>query len=201
MRSAWRWPGRWWARSRRRSRAPRCRSGSRWASPTVRARHVWPASPWRHAWAPWFPWASWCVPPRRRAPGHRPQERQARGLRHGRGGRRGGEPGVRHPRPGEAARLGERGRGRAPGAALRPSAQLHRAARHEVGRGVADHVRGVPRPRHGLRRGARADLRADRGMVRLVHHAPGHDGGHPPHARGDRAGAPGSSGRSSRPPP
>ena len=101
------------------------------------------------------------------APGaeHLPQEPDAGHLRHRRHRRRDGEPGVRHSqaRPGD---LEAAGGGRLRGRAVHCATALRRRPlRHEVGRRVAHHLRGVSRSRHRLRRGAGADLRAGGGLV------------------------------------
>ncbi len=101
-----------------------------------------------------------------------------------------GEPGLRDPRHGERAGLDPRRGRRAARSPLRAAACRDGSAGDEVGRRVADHVRGVPRPGHGLRRCARADLRADRRVVRVAHDAARDDGRDSPDADRDRAGPP-----------
>ena len=61
--------------------------------------------------------------------------------------------------------------------------------RDEMGRRVAHQLRGVPRSRPGLRRGAAADLRAGRRMVPVVHDAAHHHGRDSIFARRHSAGA------------
>ena len=60
----------------------------------------------------------------------------------------------------------------------------HRHLQHEVGRRVADHLRGLPRPGRGLRPRARPHVHPHRGLVQELPHAPGHHGAHPALARG-----------------
>ncbi len=89
------------------------------------------------------------------------------------------EPGLRargaEPRSSTGCGPGRRG-----GAALRPlPAAGHRARLHQVGRRVAHHAGGLPRPRPGLRGGAGAHLRAGGGLVPELQHAAGDPGAHP----------------------
>ena len=51
------------------------------------------------------------------------------------------------------------------------------AAGDEMGRRMANHDRSLPRSRHRVRRGARADLRADGRLVPFISHAAHRDGG------------------------
>ena len=67
-------------------------------------------------------------------------------------------------------------------------AARQREAGDEVGRGVAHHHRGVPRPGHCICRGAGADLRAGGGMVQVVRDAAGNHGADSADAGGDSAG-------------
>ncbi len=120
---------------------------------------------------------------------HQPQKPAARHLRDGQRGRGHREPGLRHAR-----HAGAPGRHRgAAGLLLRPA--VHRPPRGpqqlraEVGRGVARHLQGVPRPGHRLRHRAAADLHPDRGVVSGPHRAPGDDDRHSTVAHRHRAGA------------
>ena len=95
------------------------------------------------------------------------QESDAGNLRNGRRRGRNGAFGLRDPcaRPADQA-----------GAMDGPATRNNRALRHEVGRRVAHHVRGLPRPRHCLRRRAGGDLRAGGGLVPIAGHSAGDHG-------------------------
>ena len=99
-----------------------------------------------------------------------PQEPETGRLRDRRRRRARGAPGVRD----RGAREGASPRIRVPGGyriATRTATAPFDTARYgdEVGRRVAHHLRGLPRSRPRLRRGAGADLRAGRGLVPQLH--------------------------------
>ncbi len=105
-------------------------------------------------------------------------------LRHRRRGRRGREPGLRHPADEQGAGRSSTPANSAAAARRSRSTTLRQPftddrAGDEVGRRVAHHPRGLPRPRPGLRRRAGADLHADGRLVPALPHAAGRDGGHP----------------------
>ena len=103
-----------------------------------------------------------------RAPAPRAEGPEAGRLRHGRPGRRAREPRLRHRRPQrEARRPDAAGRGEARALLGRRSGDL-RPVRDEVGRRVADHLRGLPRPRDRLRGGARPHRGAGDRLVPVV---------------------------------
>ena len=60
--------------------------------------------------------------------------------------------------------------------------RAHRAGEPQLGRRVADHLRGVPRPRHRVRGGAGADLPAGGRLVPVLPDPAGHHGADPAHA-------------------
>ena len=101
---------------------------------------------------------------------HLPQEPDARDLRHRRRGRRGRKPGLCDPEDEqgacEARHARVRRRRRAAAKSTTPSSPspMTKPA-HEMGRRMAHHHRSLPRSRHGLRRRAGADLRADGRLV------------------------------------
>ena len=124
-----------------------------------------------------------------RGPQHLPQEPAPGGLRHRRRGGGFGEPDLRRPRhegEGRCAADARRVRNRA---ALRGAADVGGAAAPEVGRRVADHVRGGPR--HGNRLRGRHDprLRAGGRLVQELRDAADHHGAHPADPDRDPAGA------------
>ena len=124
---------------------------------------------------------------RRRGAEHLSQEPAAGDLRHRRRGRHHREPRLRdspdEPRARERAgcRTATGSRSSTPS---QPFDTLE--VRDEVGRRVAHHLRGVPRPRHRLRRGAGPHLHPGGRLVPVVRHADDHHagdsvlaGGHP----------------------
>ena len=98
-----------------------------------------------------------------------------------------GEPGLRHPEAGPGDRQAEAARGLLDRALFLPAAVPLGQAGHEVGRRVAHHCRGLPRPGPGLCGGPGPDLRPGGGLVPELQDAahdhgadPAHPGGHPP---------------------
>ncbi len=117
-----------------------------------------------------------------------PQEPGAGELRLRRALGEGGEPGLRADGPEPEARRPSPAR--RDGAPVRPlHARRHREAVDEVGRRVAHHAGGVPGPRSGLRRGAGADLRPGRRLVRQLRGALGGAAADPPQPDRHPAGA------------
>ena len=117
------------------------------------------------------------------------QESAGGDLRHRRPGRREGEPGLRHPPDEHADRAAVAARGLWARGLQRGPAVRHLALRDEVGRRVAPHDRGVPRPRPRFRGRARAHLRAGGRLVPVVQDAPADHGPHPVLAHWHPAGA------------
>jgi preprotein translocase subunit SecF len=114
---------------------------------------------------------------------------QAGRLRHGRPGGGAREPRLRDPRPEpEARRLEAAGRVAARAVLGRAAGDV-RSRGDEVGRRVADHVRGVPRPRDRVRRGARPDRDPRDRVVPVLRRAPRHPAADPPVAHRHPAGA------------
>ncbi len=136
-----------------------------------------------------------------RAPAPGPEGPEAGRVRHGRPRRREGEPGLRDPRPQREARRREAARRGRHRAVLHRGPGDLRPRGHEVGRRVADHLRGLPRPRHRLRGGARPHRRARGGVVPVVRRAPRDPAAHPPVAHRHPARALGHRAPSSPPPP
>ena len=119
---------------------------------------------------------------------HLPQEPDARGVRDRRRRREGGKPRVRHPVDRQGTRQADAPRRIQARAARGGPAGVRPEDRDEVGRRVAHHLRGVPRPRPRVRRGARADLHAGGRLVPVVQDAAHDHGRDPLLPRGDPAG-------------
>ena len=122
------------------------------------------------------------------------QESAGGDLRHRRPGRKEREPGLRHPPDEQADRAAVAARGLWARGLQRGPAVRHLALRDEVGRRVAPHDRGVPRPRPRVRGRARAHLRAGGRLVPVVQDAPADHGPHPVLADWHPAGARGDGG-------
>jgi hypothetical protein len=99
---------------------------------------------------------------------HLSQESAPRGLCHGRRGRSGRKPGLRHPEDEQGSRPSHAS-GRIHADPLqRVDAGVHRPLLDEVGRRMAHHHRGLPRHGPGVRRRAHPHLRAGGGLVPLL---------------------------------
>ena len=130
---------------------------------------------------------------RTRGGGHLPQEPHARRLRVLRPGRHHRKSGLRPGGAEQEDRRHEGYRRRRSGPPGSGPPREHREPDHEVGRRVAHHPRSLPGPRHGLRRGAGADLRAGGGLVRKLRDPLGDPGADPalPHRHHPRPRPPG----------
>ena len=121
--------------------------------------------------------------PRPRGEDDLPQEPAAGGLRRRRRRRQRREPGLRDSRDEGEDQGAQAPRGLRAAAVLRAAAGAHRPLRDEVGRRVADHLRGLPRHGPGLRGGARADLHPRGRLVPQLRGAAGDHGADPADAR------------------
>ncbi len=118
---------------------------------------------------------------------HLSQESHARRVRDRRRGGKGGVPCLRDPHDRQGTRQAHDA-GRIPDGTLRGEPALHGPEiLDEMGRRVVHHLRGLPGPGAGLRRGARADLHPRGGVVPVVPDADHDHGGHPLFPGGDHS--------------
>ena len=119
-----------------------------------------------------------------------PPQSQVGGLRDRRCGGRTGVSGLRHPGHEEGDPETDHARRFGDPAVLHGAAIDRRRLRHEVGRRVAHHLRGVPRSGHQLRGGSGDHLSAHRGYVPEFRGASVDDDPHPADAGGHHSRAP-----------